>query len=273
MNSAEGVKCDKYHKHGQVWDTMAVQVHYWSKCCRRCPRSFCSDATNRENKHSCLKTERHEEINQTLKKVFGVHWHHPPIPNWPNPPSSISACAEAWTRPGAVLAPGPAGRAGLARGWRSCSAATKQLSRSARSQACAFRKAHAGLALQGGNLVLVLPGGLCRHPELSQTTQQGPSSRPLWLKGTEHCLSASSPQDTRLEGEGRWTSAQENTARNSSLPRKAPKQKNIIFRMGNAKLLLYIVIMPARSEIEAASVFPTKLCNSMVFVFCDKRKK
>lgn len=230
---------------------MAVQVHYWNTCCRRCPRSFCSDATNRENKHSCIKTERHEEINQTLKKAFRVHWRHPPIPNRPNPPSHTSACAEAWTRPGAALVPGPAGGAGLARGWRSCSAAIKQLSGSARSQARALRKAHAGLALQGGNLVLVLLGGLCRHPELSQTTQQGPSSRPLRLKGTKHGLSASSPQDTWLEGEGRWTSAQENAAHNSSLPRKAPKQKNVIFRMGNAKLLLYVVIMPARSGIEA----------------------
>lgn len=106
---------------------MAVQVHYWSKCCRRCPRSFCSDATNRENKHSCVKTERHEEINQTLKKAFRVHWRHPPIPNRPNPPSHTSACAEAWTWPGAARAAGPAGGAGLARGWRSCSAATKQL--------------------------------------------------------------------------------------------------------------------------------------------------
>lgn len=74
---------------------------------------------------------------------------------------------------------------------------------SARSQARTFRKAHAGPALEGGNLVLVLLGGLCRHPELSETTQQGPISHPLQLKGTERGLSASSPQDTRLEGEGR----------------------------------------------------------------------
>lgn len=230
---------------------MAVQVHYWSKCCRRCPRSFCSDATNRENKHSCVKTERHEEINQTLKKAFRVHWRHPPIPNRPTLPATLLPAQrpehdqelrlrralqveQAW--------PGAGGAALL----------PLSSSGSARSQARTFRKAHAGPALEGGNLVLVLLGGLCRHPELSETTQQGPISHPLQLKGTERGLSASSPQDTRLEGEGRWTSAQENAARNSSLPRKAPKQKNVIFRMGNAKLLLYVVIMPARSGIEAA---------------------
>lgn len=72
-NTAEGVKCDKYHKHGPAQDTMAVQVHYWNKCCRRCPHSFCSDATNGELESAQLPqngTSRGDKSD--LIKAFGV---------------------------------------------------------------------------------------------------------------------------------------------------------------------------------------------------------
>lgn len=41
--------CDNYHRHGRVLGTTAARVHYWNKCCRRCPRSFCSGATKTES--------------------------------------------------------------------------------------------------------------------------------------------------------------------------------------------------------------------------------
>lgn len=44
-STAGAVTCDSYHRHGRVLGTMAARVRYWNKCCKRCPRSFCSGAS------------------------------------------------------------------------------------------------------------------------------------------------------------------------------------------------------------------------------------
>lgn len=133
---------------------MAVPVRYWNKCCRRCPRSFCSDAAKREleSKHSCLKTERQEERNQTLQKLLESTDILLLFPRGPALPAVLPPArrTEHQHSP-AALAPGlqaeqPRPRAGGAMLPRSSSG-------SPHSQVQAFRKVHTGPALHGGNLV------------------------------------------------------------------------------------------------------------------------
>lgn len=81
--------CDNYHRHGRVLDRMAARVRYWNKCCRRCPRSFCSGATKKEsqNEHSCLKTASGRE-ESGLGNCVRVH-RVPALPPSPALPAAL----------------------------------------------------------------------------------------------------------------------------------------------------------------------------------------
>lgn len=63
---------------------MAAQVHYWSKCCRRCPHSFCSDATNGELESAQLPQNGASRGDKSdLIKAFGVLPRAPALPAAP----------------------------------------------------------------------------------------------------------------------------------------------------------------------------------------------